>query len=415
MTHSSTSAPRREQLLYLLTEAAELEHGLMCSYLFASFSLKRSGEGLRDEEAAAVDGWRRSIREVAIQEMLHLALVQNLLLSLGGAPHLQRPNFPVTAGLYPSGLVLQLRRFDPATLDHFIYLERPEDSDLEDGAGYERYVPYARDSSQERRLMASAEDYASVSALYRAVEEGLIALCQTVGEASVFVGDRRAQVDASVLELEGLDAVTDLASARRAIERIVEQGEGSRSAGATSHFDRFRAIDREYRELRARRPDFEPARPVARNLVMHRPLNPEERTHVQAGEAARLLDLANAVYGLMVQLLARFFTAVDDDGPRRVLGDVAIGLMSKAVAPLAELLTKLPATRSLADGHAGLTFALPRSIHALPQRWAAWCLFVERIEELADACETAGAPPAVAVHLRKAAVVLNEARPVRRA
>src|SRR4051794_19646163 len=30
----------REQLLYLLTQACELEHGLMCEYLFAQWSLK---------------------------------------------------------------------------------------------------------------------------------------------------------------------------------------------------------------------------------------------------------------------------------------------------------------------------------------------------------------------------------------
>ena len=34
----------REQLLHLLAEAAEIEHTLMCSYLYAAFSLKRAGE-----------------------------------------------------------------------------------------------------------------------------------------------------------------------------------------------------------------------------------------------------------------------------------------------------------------------------------------------------------------------------------
>ena len=30
----------REALIYMLCEAAELEHGIMCQYLFAAFSLK---------------------------------------------------------------------------------------------------------------------------------------------------------------------------------------------------------------------------------------------------------------------------------------------------------------------------------------------------------------------------------------
>jgi hypothetical protein len=40
-------AGSREEPVYLLGEACELEHGLMCEYLHAQFSLKRTaGEGL---------------------------------------------------------------------------------------------------------------------------------------------------------------------------------------------------------------------------------------------------------------------------------------------------------------------------------------------------------------------------------
>ena len=31
---------RREALIYMLCQAAEVEHGIMCQYLFAAFSLK---------------------------------------------------------------------------------------------------------------------------------------------------------------------------------------------------------------------------------------------------------------------------------------------------------------------------------------------------------------------------------------
>ena len=44
----------REQLVYLLTQACELEHGLMCEYLFAQFSLKRStAEGVTESSSGA--------------------------------------------------------------------------------------------------------------------------------------------------------------------------------------------------------------------------------------------------------------------------------------------------------------------------------------------------------------------------
>ena len=78
----------REALIYMLCEAAELEHGIMCQYLFAAFSLKqREDEGLTPEELDVVTRWRRTIAHVATEEMLHLALVQNVLSAIGAAPH----------------------------------------------------------------------------------------------------------------------------------------------------------------------------------------------------------------------------------------------------------------------------------------------------------------------------------------
>jgi hypothetical protein len=46
---------RREALIYMLCQAAEVEHGIMCQYPFAAFSLKqRADEGLTPEELEAV-------------------------------------------------------------------------------------------------------------------------------------------------------------------------------------------------------------------------------------------------------------------------------------------------------------------------------------------------------------------------
>jgi hypothetical protein len=41
---------------------------------------------------------------VASEEMLHLALVQNVLPAIGAAPHLTRPNLPAPARHYPAGV-----------------------------------------------------------------------------------------------------------------------------------------------------------------------------------------------------------------------------------------------------------------------------------------------------------------------
>ena len=126
----------REALYYMLCEAAELEHGIMCQYLYAAFSLKQSeDEGLSPQEAQAVQRWRKRVSHVATQEMLHLALVQNLLAAIGGAPHLSRPNFPHPASHYPAGVHLALLPFGEPALQHFMFLERPEGMDLNDAEG----------------------------------------------------------------------------------------------------------------------------------------------------------------------------------------------------------------------------------------------------------------------------------------
>ena len=58
----------REELIYLLTEAAEFEHTVMCTYLYAQWSLKRDeSEGITSEEKEAIDRWRTSMRSVALE------------------------------------------------------------------------------------------------------------------------------------------------------------------------------------------------------------------------------------------------------------------------------------------------------------------------------------------------------------
>src|SRR5215471_13036540 len=52
----------REALIYMLCEAAELEHGIMCQYLYAAFSLKETeAEGLTTGEAETVQRWRKHV------------------------------------------------------------------------------------------------------------------------------------------------------------------------------------------------------------------------------------------------------------------------------------------------------------------------------------------------------------------
>lgn len=373
----------REQLIYLLSEASELEHGLCCCYLFAAFSLKRSvDEGLTASEHEALVRWNRVISGVAVQEMLHLALASNLLTAIGAAPHLRRPNFPQRSSYYPSSMQLTLRPFDERTLDHFIFIERPEGMEFPDAAGFEGLgTPIS--TATGNGIEPVELPYATVGDLYRDIEAGLKALVERLGEEQVFIGPPTAQATSDFLPFPGLSPVADFASAVRTIELIVEQGEGLRGDIENSHYARFLAIRGELDRLRAARPDFEPSRPVMENPFVSPPPDSTGYNLIDHPDARAASDLFNAAYGLMLEMLMRFFTHTEESPEElRTLARSAIGIMEGVLEPLGGALTSMPATMAGDSPKAGPSFAFYRSINYLPHREAAWKLFVERLDEL---------------------------------
>src|SRR5215467_14000187 len=234
----------------------------MCQYLFAAFSLKQSaGEGLTDAELDAVRRWREQVSHVATQEMLHLALVHNLLSAVGAAPHLARPNLPAPASHYPAGVQLALLPFGEQALRHFMFLERPEGMDLADADGLAA-MGRAQPALSERDIVPRGQDFATVGHLYRSIEAGFAHLAGKHGEDWLFVGPPRAQATAAHFRWPELVAVTGLASAQRAVEEILEQGEGARGDWRDAHFGQFVEILDEYRQLSDANPGFDPVRPV---------------------------------------------------------------------------------------------------------------------------------------------------------
>jgi hypothetical protein len=76
MAETRLVVEHREQLWSLLVEAAQFEHMILCQYLYACFSLRTEpDEGLTAEQADAVARWQETLTGIAIEEMLHLALV----------------------------------------------------------------------------------------------------------------------------------------------------------------------------------------------------------------------------------------------------------------------------------------------------------------------------------------------------
>ena len=387
----------REALYYMLCEAAELEHGIMCQYLYAAFSLKQSeDEGLTAEEAEAVQRWRKRISHVATQEMLHLSLVQNLLSAIGGAPHLTRPNFPHPATHYPAGVHLALLPFGEAALQHFMFLERPEGMDLDDAEGMAAFRR-AEPAMTEGEIVPRSQDFKTVGHLYRSIEAGFTHLADKFGERRLFVGPPRAQATQEYFHWPELVAVTDLASAQKAIDEILEQGEGPRGHWKQAHFGQFVEIMDEYLQLREANPAFRPARPVV--TVNVRPSERDTGVPLVTDPLARqVMDLFNVSYEVLLLMLQRFFAHTEEtDAQLKALADATVNLMFQAIKPIGNLVTTLPAGPDYPARTAGPSFELfYESDTVLPHREAAWILLTERLRQAAEFCQP-GAPCPAAI------------------
>jgi hypothetical protein len=377
----------REALIYTLGKAAELEHLVMCQYVYAALSLKESEkEDIGAEQLVAVKRWRHELLEIAEQEMLHLALVQNLLASVGAAPRLARPNLPLPPRAYPAGVQIALMPLNEESLRHFAFLERPEGMDMQDAEGFAALrkateLPHA----EEDEIGPHMQDFDTIGNLYRSIEDGLTELARRMGEGGLFIGPDRAQATPEHFRWDELVPVTDLASARRAIDTVVEQGEGARGDWHDAHFGRLIRMLDEFVAMRGDDPSFEPARPV---LLAHvrPPGSGEEVTLITDHFTARVTDLLNAVYEVLLQMLSRYFTnSGETPAQLSTLADVAVGLMYTAIKPLCLLVSRMP----IGDEHPGRTvgpaFELFYDVdYLLPHREAAWAVMEERLREIAD-------------------------------
>jgi hypothetical protein len=408
----------REELLYLLGEAAELEHAACCTYLYAAFSLRTEpGEGLAASQVPVVEGWKRAINEIALQEMIHLALVNNLLAALGGAPRLGRHNLPQRSPYAPE-IQLTLAPFSEQTLQRFLYIERPEGMDISTLAGHMEQTLPPPPAPTGPLVLPAPQAFSSIGQLYHGIERGLRRLVDRYGEGQVFVGSPNAQASTRYFRVPDrmpeLIPVTGLASAVQAIETIVEEGEGARGDWDGAHFGRFLNVLGDYRALKAADPSFAPAHPAVANPYVRVPRDllglatasesavPDEpfKVHlIQDPYTAAVSDLFNACYAAMLQLLYRFFQHTEEtDAELSMLGETSVLMMFQVIQPLGELLTRLPVGPHFPGKTAGPSFMLTSATPVTPHKPAAWIILHERLLELAEVCDdlTAGAPEVLA-------------------
>lgn len=178
-----------------LQTALVLEHATIPAYLTALYSIKDG----HNAEAAEV------IQSVVMEEMLHMALVANVLNAVGGDPIVDAPDFvpdyptalPHSSGTFQVGLL----PFSPEALEIFVRIERPAPADAP----------------------AQADEYETIGQFYKAIFKGI----EKFGD---FKSDRKnRQVEPHHFYYGGggdVVKVNDLTTAQLALDEVIEQGEG---------------------------------------------------------------------------------------------------------------------------------------------------------------------------------------------
>ena len=453
MDHPPTELPRvrtREELLFLLTEAAELEHMLCLQYLFAAFSLKhRTDEGVSEAELMRITEWAQTLYLVARQEMEHMALANNLLTAVGGAPHFRRPNFPQAPKYVP--FPMELLPFSETALKRFICYERPTWVSPNDAYCIEAVQPPGGTEPVEGGISSHPLAYQSIAQLYEMIREAFAR--PIMPEHDLFIGPPAAQVGGDTLHLtfkaKGIsgvydmviDPVTDRKSALDVIEQIIEEGEGAPPPGQPevaellgkvydlpekerdaylrehasstrvahavekiieerelSHFKRFERMLASLRELQAANPDFVPARDVVSNpmLYQHPDVGPQDVAYISHPQTRKVMDLFNAAYETLILLLFRFFSHVDETPDElEALNYAAFyPMMTMFIRPLSEVLTTMPAFADDESGkRAGPSFEQFANLSLLPHKPAAWIFIHERLQTMAEDCHELSREP----------------------
>lgn len=369
----------REELINALSEAAELEHGLLVQYLFAAFSMKRRiDEGITSVQQALIADWEQAILKVAHEEMYHLASVCNLLSAIGGAPQFSRPNFPQPTKLYYP-FDFQLERFNGNSLYRFIVFELPKGESPPEPPQSEEFKFFHTLAAPDPLI------YNHVGELYNQIKEGF----ERIPEKDLFIGPKPYQdVEDWGLRLK-LHVVTDLKSAKKAIDEIVTEGEGSPGAREGSHYDRFLKIRQALHNEQQREPNFDPARPVV--------FNPQTRRHRDARDGLTLIEhdvtrevgeLFNDIYSTMLLMLIQYFSYGGEVMPQRViLRDSCRRMMSAVIRPLAEVLTEMPAKNNLDEGTAGPGFEIYSGLRLAPNKENRWTILRERFNQEIEDCK----------------------------
>ncbi len=222
-----------DDLKSAMQTAIELEHATIPTYLTANFTLFNTGNDQISELIGSVLG----------EEMLHLSIACNILNAIGGSPVLNKPGFiPRYPGTLPgsveSGLIVPLQKFSKELVhDVFMVIEEPESP----------IIIKASNATEEGTTIG--QFYTQIKNTIHTLEEAA-----KKNGGTIFTGSIEKQMTyEKFYPASLLFNIVDEASAIKAINIIIDQGEGTTTnpfvdpaddANATepAHYYRFQEI-----------------------------------------------------------------------------------------------------------------------------------------------------------------------------
>jgi hypothetical protein len=323
----------RDEVIFLLQTAAEIEHSLLAQYLYAAYSLNTEGKQL---------AWRNTLLLIAREEMAHLLSVQNLLRVLGGPLNFEREDYPFNV-FYP--FPFQLEPVSLKSIARYVLAEMPEPGTIPAALGFD-----INEVKRDAEVTDESEMVNRVGALFALLLKLVDKLLDPPGTETQPPDFRPNTVKWQGQPDEGwtaglddlvLSAVRNKAEAITLIERIGKQGEGPEEpvGDSQSHFRRLFKI---YTEIKALSAPVD-SRVLPINPTTHEPLEGQSNPNFIAAPLSRAwADLFNSRYRLLLANLAHILTlSREDQAEAKSRGEILGWIfteMSTNLATIAETL-----------------------------------------------------------------------------
>jgi hypothetical protein len=333
----TTTEHKKAELLDRLQTAVDFEMATIPAYMTALLSIKRpSNRGVAE-----------NIRSVMMEEMLHLALVSNVISSIGGKVKItgdRLPHYPLRLTFKGKEFAdrqfnVDLVQFSKEAIKTFMAIEQPRAP-----------KPVTFDLQMKEITLPER----TIGEFYDKIIGLLEDLHGFLGP-KLFVGDPNVQISEDYYWSAGGKPilVRDLASAKAAMQIVIEQGEGTEGSlndgddprfwqpFEVAHYYRFREIYFERRYARSDNPLNDPSgEPLSVDYASVYPIkaNAKGADYSEGSALAQLSDAFNRQYTRMLIQLEEalngnpktLYTAIMNGMPR--LSDLGIRIMATRIA-----------------------------------------------------------------------------------